>query len=185
MTADAFIHCRVTSEMKAVARTLAAREGITESKLVKQLLESLLRTGAVGDPSAPLAQDTLNRQALLCVRLNPEDRRLLTERANSRRMPSATYVALLASACASAWRRSAPLPKAEYLALRESVLQLTGIGRNLIQIAGAMHRGGNPALPGPTEVGAMLKLAEALRDHFKSLLKANELSWRTHAPNSL
>lgn len=82
-------------------------------------------------------------------------------------------------------RGAAPVPKAEYLALRESVLQLTAIGRNLIQIAGAMHRGGNPALPGPTEVGAMLKLAEALRDHFKSLLKANELSWRTHAPNSL
>ena len=77
-------------------------------------------------------------------------------------------------------RAAAPLPKAEYLALKQSVLELTALGRNLNQIARAMHQGGRPALPGRAEVGAILEVAEGLRDHFKGLLKANELSWRGH-----
>jgi hypothetical protein len=76
------------------------------------------------------------------------------------------------------------LPKAEYLALKQSVLELTAVGRNLNQIARAMNQGGRPALPGRVEVGAMLKVAEGLRDHFKGLLKANERSWRDHAEAS-
>jgi hypothetical protein len=40
-----------------------------------------------------------------------------------------------------------------------------------------MNQGGGPVLPGRAEVGAMLKVAEGLRDHFKALLKANVRSW--------
>jgi hypothetical protein len=86
----------------------------------------------------------------------------------------ATYVALLVR---SHLRAAPPLPKIEYLALRQSVLELTNLGRNLNQIARAMNQGGRPALPGRAEVGAMLKVAEGLRDHFRELLKANERSW--------
>jgi hypothetical protein len=39
MAAEAFVHCRVTPEMKTLLRTLAEREQITESALVRQLLE--------------------------------------------------------------------------------------------------------------------------------------------------
>ena len=39
MVADAFIICRVTSETKARVRALAARDGIGESTLIKQLLD--------------------------------------------------------------------------------------------------------------------------------------------------
>ncbi len=53
------------------------------------------------------------------------------------------------------------------------------MGRNLNQIARAMNQGGRPGCRGGREVGAMLKIAEALRDHLRALLKANELSWRS------
>jgi hypothetical protein len=36
------------------------------------------------------------------------------------------------------------------------------------------------ALPDRADVVTMLRLAEALRDHFKGLLKANQLSWTGH-----
>jgi predicted DNA binding CopG/RHH family protein len=178
MAADAFIHCRVTSDVKALVRTLAEREGINETTLVKQLLEVVLRTSALTDPPAPAAPDKVSRGARLYVRLAVEDWRLLKERSTARGLPPATYVALLVR---SHLRGAAPLPKAEYLALKQSVLELTAMGRNLNQIARAMNQGSRPPLPGRAEVGAMLKLADGLRDHFKGLLKANERSWSGHA----
>jgi predicted DNA binding CopG/RHH family protein len=178
MAADAFIHCRVTSDVKALVRRLAEREGINESTLVKQLLEFVLRTSAMTELPAPAALDKVNRGARVYVRLAAEDWRLLKARSTARDVPSATYVALLVR---SHLRGAAPLPKAEYLALKQSVLELTALGRNLNQIARMMNQGGRPALPGRAEVGAMLKIAEGLRDHFKGLLKANERSWRGNA----
>lgn len=177
MAADAFIHCRVTSDVKALVCRLAERDGINESTLVKQLLDVVLRTTALTDLPAPAVPDKVNGGARLYVRLAAEDRRLLKERSSARGLPSATYVSLLVH---SHLRAAAPLPKTEYLALKQSVLELTAMGRNLNQIARAMHQGGQPALPGRAEVGAMLKVAEGLRDHFKGLLKANEVSWRGH-----
>jgi Bacterial mobilisation protein (MobC) len=182
MAADAFIHCRVTSEMKTLARALAEREGITESRLVKQLLEVVLRTTSLTDYPAPVPPDKADRDTRVYVRLHPEDRMLLSERARARGMPSATYVSLLVR---SHLRGVAPLPKAEYLALRQSVLELTAIGRNLNQIARVINQGGRADPPGRAEVSAILKVAEGLRDHVKGLLKANELSWRQgHAETS-
>jgi putative addiction module killer protein len=44
MAADAFIRYRVTPEIKALVRALSRRDQITESALVKQLLEVVLRS---------------------------------------------------------------------------------------------------------------------------------------------
>lgn|ERR1700694_1727640 len=175
MAADAFIHCRVTSDQKALVRRLAEREGINESTLVKQLLEVVLRTSALAGLPSPSAPGKMNRDARLYIRLAPEDWILLKERATARGMASATYVSLLVR---SHLRDIAPLPKAEYLALKESIVELGAIGRNLNQIARTLHQGGRPALPARTEVVLMLKIAVTLRDQFKALLSANERSWR-------
>jgi predicted DNA binding CopG/RHH family protein len=174
VTADAFIICRVTSETKARVRALAEREGINESTLVKQLLDVVLRTSTLEDRSAPTTPENMSRDARVNVRVAPEVWRLLRERARARGMPSATYVSSLVR---SHLLGVAPLPKAEYLALKQSVVELTAIGRNLNQIARAMNQGGRTTLPGQAEVGAMLKVAEGLRDHFRGLLSANVRSW--------
>jgi len=171
---DAYITCRVTSETKDRVRRLAQRERIHESALVKQLLDTVLRVSTAEELPPPPAPDTVSRQARLYVRLAAEDWRLLRERARARGMAPATYVSLLTR---SHLRGGAPLPKSEFLALRQSVVELTTIGRNLNQIARAINQGGKPAMPGRAEVGAMVKVAEGLRDHFKKLLKANQLSW--------
>ena len=176
MAADAFIQCRVTSETKALIQALAGREQITESTLVRQLLETVLRTTAGGATSAAGSHERVTRDARLSVRLAPDDRALLTERAAARDMAVATYVSVLVR---SHLHGLAPLPKAELLALKRSIAELSAIGRNLNQIARVANHGGVTAAIGRGEVSGMLKVAGALRDHVKALLRANEHSWRT------
>jgi len=118
--------------------------------------------------------DRVNRNARVTLRLKPEDWVLLRERAQARRMPSATYVSLLVR---PHLRDVAPVPKAEYVALKQSVAELAAIGRNLNQIARAINHGERAVSPGQAEVRAMLKVAVGLRDHVRGLLTANERSW--------
>lgn len=181
MSGFALIACRVTLEMKARVRWLAEREGITESTLVRQLLDFVLRKSGLEEPPLMTPPEKVNRDARLNVRLEPEDWRLLRERSKGRGMASATYASLLLR---SHLRGGAPLPRAEYLALKHLIVELTSIGRNLNQIARAMNQGGRPTMPGRAEVAVMLKVAEALRDHVRALLMANERSWRGHAETS-
>ena len=174
MPADAFIQCRVTPEVKTLIRALAQREQITESALIKELLEVVLRSSAAkGFPKLEELQRS-SRDSRLYVRLNPDDRLLLRERAVARGMPSATYVAVLVR---SHLRELAPLPKEELLALKASVAELGAIGRNLNQIARAMNQSERVSPPGREEMRSMLKVCVALRDHVKALLVANAKTW--------
>jgi len=173
MANGSLIASRVTPEMKALIVELAERGQVTESALVKQLLEVMLRTSRLTqfpreEPSARAPRD-----ARLYVRLDREDWDRLADRAEARGMPAATYVSALVR---SHLRGATPIPEAELLALKRAIAELSAIGRNLNQIAKAAHQG-KAALPGREDLRAMLKIAETLRDHFKGLLKANERSW--------
>jgi predicted DNA binding CopG/RHH family protein len=152
---------------------LAERGQTTESALVKQLLEVILRTSTLARfPKAePVARAP--RDARLYVRLDREDWHRLADRAEARGMPAATYVSALVR---SHLRGATPIPKEELAALKRAIAELSAIGRNLNQIAKAAHQG-KAATPGREDLRAMLKIAESLRDHFKGLLKANERSW--------
>lgn len=174
MAAVPFVAARVTPEVKTLLRALAEREQITESALVRQLLEVMLRRSAIeGFPKLD-ALEKVSREARLTVRLEPDDRILLCQRASARGMRSATYVSVLVR---SHLRNLAPLPKEELSALKRSVAELGAIGRNLNQIARAANQGGKLAGPGREDLRAMLKVAEALRDHVKALIRTNESSW--------
>jgi hypothetical protein len=174
MAAPPFVAARVTPEMKTLLRTIAEREQITESALVRQLLEVMLRKSAAAEFPKLEALEKVSRDARLSVRLAPEDRILLSGRATARGMPSATYVSVLVR---SHLRNLTPLPKEELSALKRSVAELGAIGRNLNQIARAANQGGKPSGPGREELRSMLKVAVALRDHVKALLRANQNSW--------
>lgn len=178
MPADTHISFRVPSETKERLRDLAEQQGITESAVIRQVLYLAHRGSEPIDAPTPAESEPAGRHQRMSISLPSEDRARLKERASARGMASATYVALLVR---SHLTGIAPLPKLEYLALRQAVHELTAIGRNLNQIARAIYLSGNPALPGRTEVFAMLKIAESLRDHFKELLKANAASWNHRA----
>ena len=174
VAADAFINCRVTGQTKALVRALADQQGITESRLVKDLLEVVLHQAVLtGVPAA--APDRPSRTARLCVRLQPEDWKLLRARADGRRIPPATYVSLLVR---SHLRGVAPLPKKEYLALKQSVAELSMIGRNLNQIARAANFGQFKDLS-RAGVDALLRACVRLRDAMKELINTNLKSWES------
>lgn len=176
MAADAYINSRVTAETKALVRKLAVHKGITEAVLVRQVLSAVLETAAVGrlpDPPAVKARD--NR---VYVTLADEDLVLLRERSWARHMPPATYLATLARAHL---RQVTPLPKDELVVLRRAVAELGAIGRNLNQVTRAANRGERGGGLSRGDFAAFLKVAEALRDYIRELLKANHARWRTHA----
>jgi hypothetical protein len=161
---------RTKERFAAVAR----HQGLSDSGLLKRLVDLMLRTSDAGETvTVPSASRRL-RDSRVTVRLHPADQLLLRERAAARGMPAATYVSVLVRAHL---RVLAPLPKEELLALKRTVAELGSIGRNLNQIAHASNRGERVPGPNREDMRAILKVCEGLRDHVRGLLTANLKSW--------
>ena len=174
--ADAFIHCRVPVATKAAFGVLARRQGMTDSALLRRMIDlSLQSAGVVSGTDADADDQAATRMARLTVRLRSDDQLLLRERAAARDMAAATYVSVYVR---PHLRSLAPLPKEELLALKKTTAELGAIGRNLNQIARAANQGERVDGPGAREVQLMLRICEALRDHVKALLLANLRSWQ-------
>jgi hypothetical protein len=184
MSADAFIQVRVAPEVKARLQSLAERENITESALVRQLLITMLRVQVSAEESEPEGTEAIPRDSRVWVRLRLEDRKLLKARASARGVPPATYVALLVR---SHLHAVAPLPEAELLAVKQSISELRSIGRDLNTMARAIGREGGGPQPGQRDVLRLMKVGDVLRDRIKALYVANIKSWETgnaEAPHS-
>jgi hypothetical protein len=175
MASDQIIAARVSSDTKARLRSLATKRGLSDSALLKDVLE--LTLGGCGTPGRDDADPAirLSRRARLYVRLRPDDQLLLAERAAAQRMAPATYVSMFVR---SHLRDLSPLPADELRSLNRVVAELGAIGRNLNQIARATHQAGPAADLRDAHVIAMIRVCGALRDHVKALLKANALSWK-------
>ena len=174
MAVDALVRCRVSSETKALLNLIAEREHVTESAIVRQLLETLVRASAAEVSDRSTFNDADLRAVRISIRLSPDVRQLLSERATARGMPAATYAAVLVR---SHLRKLTPLPTQELAALKRSIAELGAIGRNLNQISTGLNADMRPEGPGRHHVELMLKIAVGLRDHVKALLIANETSW--------
>jgi hypothetical protein len=175
VNADHFIVARVSSETKARLRALAEREQLSESALVRRLVEFVLLKAGY----APIIMETptgarSRRTARLMIRLCADDQILLGDRAAARGMAPATYVSVLTRAHL---RSLAPLPKEELLALKRTIGELGSIGRNLNQIAHAANQGQLVTSPGRNDLEARLRVCGALRDNLKRVLLANLKSW--------
>jgi hypothetical protein len=175
MKADKFIVGRVSPETKTRLRALAERQQLSESALLRRLVELVLLKAGLSPILAeqPASARSL-RGARLMIRLHPNDQILLRERAAARGMPPATYISVLTR---SHLRSITPLPKDELLAVKRTIGELASIGRNLNQIAHAANQGQLAACPGRHELDEMLRVCGALRDNLKRALKANLKSW--------
>jgi len=175
MAASHFIAARVSSETKARLKALVEQRQLSESALLKRLLELTLEGAADPKLGNPDGARRVARAARLYLRLRPDDQLLLAERAAARGMAAATYVSVLVRAHL---RCLTPLPKDELVAFRRSIAELGAIGRNLNQIARTVQRGASATGPRREDVFSMLRVCTALRDHFKSALLANLRSWQ-------
>lgn len=189
MVASEFVKARLSVELKRRVKALSEGQLLSESAWLKQLIVRELRTADQSRPRNPAllasvadghrnrADERRQRCAnRIYVRLRREDHLLLEARASARGLRCATYVSAL-TRCHL--RRVTPLPKEEFLALKRSISELAALGRNLNQIARAANESGRVPRSAREEFRAMLKVCEALREHTKALLKANEASWRS------
>ena len=128
------------------------------------------RLGKQTFPESP--QGARLSRMLIC--LHPDVRTPLAERARARGLPAATYAAAVLRSHVLNLR---PLPKAELQAFEQGVVQLSIIGRNLNQLVRMAHAKGEVELPGRHDLTLFIKVCTAMRDHFKSALKANKASW--------
>jgi hypothetical protein len=173
--ADQFIVGRVSAETKARLRALAEKELLSESALLRRLVELvLLKAGLAPTITQTPTGARARRGARLMIRLRPDDQILLRERAAARGLPAATYVSVLMRAHL---RSLAPLPQEELRALKSALAELGSIGRNLNQIARAANQGQLVTSPGRNDLEAMMRVCGTLRDSLKRVLLANLKSW--------
>lgn len=163
----------ISSDLRQRFAAVAARQGLSESALLKSLVERAL-AGTTTELAAIDTPAAIARGARMTVRLVPEDRALLARRATARGIPAASYVSTLVR---SRLRKVVPLPDRELEALRNVVNQLAAFGRNLNAIAKAASVGSHVSGPSLEHVRIMLKICEGLRDHVKQLISANISSW--------
>jgi hypothetical protein len=162
----------VNHETKSRFAAVARHQGLSDSALLKRLIDTMLQAGSATNGAA--MDSRAARVSRLSIRLRPDDQILLRERSAARGMPAATYISVLTRAHL---RSLSPLPKEELLALRRTVSELGSIGRNLNQMARAANHSERASGPSREDLRAMLKVCEGLRDHVKRLLSANIKSW--------
>ncbi len=178
MAAEAFIQCRVTAATKQTLRSVAARQQLTESALLKRWVELAVQGVESSQPKASTsgASITVARHSRLSVRLRPLEQRVLKERSAARHLPPATYASLVLRAHLN---KVAPLPKEELAALKRCVAELAVIGRNVNQLARVAQRNGQVTGPNRAEVMAMVQVCTTMHARFKELLMANLTSWES------
>ena len=164
----------VTRETKDRFAAVARHQGLSDSALLKRLVDLMLQGASAAEVGTPEGTGRVSRDSRLTVRIRPDDQLLLRERAAARGMATATYVSVLTR---SHLRSLAPLPKAEWLTLEKIVTELSKLGRNINQIARAANRGIQVSDPESSQFRAMLTICEALRVNIKRLLHANAKSW--------
>jgi hypothetical protein len=176
MVADSLITARVTSETKERFAAVARYQAMSESALLKRLVEAALVAVTAVKPQVTQAVEPVPVGGKISVRLRSDDLLLLRERAKARAMPTSTYVSLLIR---SHLRSVTPLPTAELDVLKRSVAELSAIGRNLNQIARAVNQGEGPNGASKADLQALLRALNGMRVHIKSLINSNLESWRS------
>ena len=183
MAGNPCIQCRVSPEAKARLHALAHDRGVTESDLLKKLVDvALLHSTGGPELSTSEPAGAVSRNSRVFVRLRPEDHVLLRERAAGRGMAAATYASIVLR---THLRGVARIPDREFAELKRAVAELGAIGRNLNQIARVANETRRVSGPSTQDLQAVLRACTALRDRVKDLLHANTSSWVTsHAEAS-
>lgn len=183
MAGNPCVQCRVSREAKARLHAIAHERGVTESDLLKKLVDVALLQGT-GSPVSNVAEPAgaVSRNARVFVRLRPEDHVLLQERGARRGMAAATYASIVLR---THLRGVARIPDREFAELKRAVAELGAIGRNFNQIARVANETRHANDPSTQDLLAVMRACTALRDRIKGLLHANAESWETsHAEAS-
>jgi hypothetical protein len=164
-----------TRDQKAGFAALAASRGLSESKLLGLLVDSVLERNPVDE-----ARDECHREAeegdRITLRLRPGDGKWFRLRAHARGMKYTTYTALLIRA---RLRTDPPMPLEELARLERSLAEIGAIARRLNQIAGTVSEGQSVDAGLRMELAAIRRAVEELRQSLHEVVKVNRLSWES------
>ena len=164
-----------TGEQKVLFAALAASRGLSESKLLGLIIDSVLARNTV-ELRVKHPWDTSGKGDRITIRLRPGDGKLLRVRAQGRRMSFSTYAAALIRANV---RAHPPMPLEELARLERGVAQIRVLGGSLGEIARSVERarGIDPALR--LELATVLQAVERLRQEMREVVKVNRISWES------
>jgi hypothetical protein len=164
-----------TPDRKVQFAALAASRGLSESKLLGLLIDSVLARNA-GDEAGDERRDQAGEGDRITLRLRPGDGKWLRLRAQRRGMRYTTYVAALIRAHV---RADPPMPLDELGRLERGLAEISAIGRRLNQIAGAVgeRQGVDRGLR--EELAAIREVVEELRQALREVVKVNRISWES------
>jgi hypothetical protein len=164
-----------TPDRKGQFAALAASRGLSESKLLGLLIDSVLEHNPV-DQTGHERQSGVGDGDRITLRLRPGDGKWLRLRAHARGMKYTTYAAALIRAHV---RANPPMPLAELARLERSLAEVSAISRRLNQIAGAVRerQGADPGLS--LELGAVVSAVEELRQTLRNVVRVNRMSWES------
>jgi hypothetical protein len=164
------IGTRVTPLKKQRFAVLAANRGMTESRLLTLLVDTVLEHNPVAEEGIASAESPRDRVSL---RLRPGDYARVAMRAATRSMKPASYLAALIHAHV---RGVAPLPPSDLNGLKATVNQLAAASRCLQQIAQRDRVSDRDG-----ELAACLRdtvqQVEALRQETANIVRSNLRSW--------
>ena len=164
-----------TLDQKAGFAALALSRGLSESKLLGLLIDSVLERNAIHE-----AGDEPHREAKegdrITLRLRPGDGQCLRLRAQRRGMKYTTYAAALIRAHV---RADPPMPLEELARLERSLAEISVIGRRLNQIAGAVREGQGVDSGLRPELTVVLRAVEELRQTLREVVRVNRISWES------
>ena len=164
-----------TPERKGQFAALAESRGLSESKLLGLLIDSVLERNSV-DTARDKGRGEAEEGDRITLRLRPGDGQCLRLRAQRRGMKYTTYAAALIRAHL---RLDPPMPLEELARLERSLAEISAIGRRIHQIAGA-GRDGQGVGPGlRMDLAAVLQAVEELRRVLREMVKANRISWES------
>jgi hypothetical protein len=156
---------------KARFAALAASRGVSESKLLRLLIDSVLARNAA-ELTSEQPRGELSDVDRITVRLRPGDGRLLRLRAQARGMNYTTYTAVLIRAHL---RVHAPMPLAELARLERSLAELSAVAGSLGQIARAVTQ--EQGVDARLSLDEILPAVERLWQQMREVVRANVISW--------
>ena len=201
MSRTDLLSTRATAQQKARFGVLAQRHGVSESKLLSLLVDTVLEENKLGPSVKSVPKSRMAGRAgsrigsekleatgppmKFTIRLKGEDGEALTQRAAAREMAVATYLTQLVRAHLAA---SPPVPEQELAQLKRVISEVNAIAIGLHSMATAVARGIDlaPETRRMVDKLAPQKLIDQIEPKLKTcveavraMLMANVRSWES------
>jgi len=168
------ITARPTSEEKQLFADIAAKRGVSESKLALVAIRALLESAGHGQPIGSTRSVPQTSTDRITIRLRPGDRQALRERAGKRGLKDSAYIAALVRSHLTA---NPPLTAPELAALKTSIAVLAGFGRLLTRVS--LQASSNESVLAE-ELRRTRTFIADLERHTHELVRAALISWESH-----